>query len=699
MLQVRTAVEFDAPQLERDKKIAIVEYAPGAEVVADKHVWKSVGVVIRQELNSYEYRVCRTCRHLDRSPRGGIPIVGACQICGDTQPDDYPGEKFDYVDPDGFTTDWTAELRRAGLQVDLGVNRSRSFLLAEGEKAAPQSLPLAGPPLLHYSYRRDGRLVAINSGADPEGFCICERCGRQVESPRQARGKRRKAASVGHRTPWGEKCAGAGRLFHLGHHFNTDTLHLRFESTANCALPSGGELSFWRSLTYALLEGASLALQIERRDLDGVVRPVRSNSTNDPTVNYSQEIVLFDNVPGGAGHSRHLADKLETVLRRALAVVECSCAEDTSCQNCLRNYGNQFYWEELKRGPVAAYLESLLIEAFPEDLNHLAAGAARVAALEKPRWLAQQILAAEQEVWLAVKRLTRERPQGESRNWLELIQDLLRRGRKVSLCLPDLPTHDPAHPDLIGLRNHLHLLVQDYGLKLFTVDAANFPPWHVVIDHEGGNCRAIRFETADCALHERSGVDGLIYTTHPEAMKKIAAEINKLPRRVVVSSTLAPPPNVRILHIRDGELVLEANLFAEVFRLPLTALHINDRFLRSAHHEKRLRAYLTLVNVPPSQKAKVTVATLPAEIQPSRPPFYQTSTEQRQMLLRLQQSFPQLDLQLRLDERLPHDRFLELRRTDGTMARIGIGAGLDFIQSNGRARMTDLIIEDPLNKN
>ncbi len=257
--------------------------------------------------------------------------------------------------------------------------------------------------------------MAINSGADPEGFCICERCGRQVESPRQTRGKRRKAAA-GHRTPWGEKCAGAGRLFHLGHHFNTDTLHLRFESTTNCTLPSGGELSFWRSLTYALLEGASLALQIERRDLDGVVRPVRSNSTNDPTVNYSQEIVLFDNVPGGAGHSRHLADKLETVLRRALAVVECSCAEDTSCQNCLRNYGNQFYWEELKRGPVAAYLESLLIEAFPEGLNHLAAGATRVAALEKPRWLAQQILAAEQEVWLAVNRLTREQPMGESKN-------------------------------------------------------------------------------------------------------------------------------------------------------------------------------------------------------------------------------------------------------------------------------------------
>ncbi len=275
---------------------------------------------------------------------------------------------------------------------------------------------------------------------------------------------------------------------------------------------------------------------------------------------------------------------------------------------------------------------------------------------------------------------------------------MLRRGRQVSLCLPELPPHDPTRPELIGLRNHLHLLAQDYGLKLFTIEAAAFPHWQILLDPEGENSRAIRIEGTDCALHERTGADGLIYTAHPDAVKKIAAEINKLPRRVAAGSTLEPPPNVRILYIREGETVTEAKLFAELFRLPLTALHINDRYLRSAQHEKRLRAYLALVQTRSGQKTKVTIATLPAEEQMSRPPCYQTAAQQRQMLGRLQQAFPQLDLQLRLERQLPHDRYLELQRTNGASARAGIGVGLDFIQPNGRARMTDIIIEDPVSK-
>ena len=45
---------------------------------------------------------------------------------------------------------------------------------------------------------------------------------------------------------------------------------------------------------------------------------------------------------------------------------------------------------------------------------------------------------------------------------------------------------------------------------------------------------------------------------------------------------------------------------------------------------------------------------------------------------------------------LPHDRFIHLTRIDGTEARIGIGAGLDFIRFNGRTCMTDIVIEDPM---
>src|SRR5262249_45971249 len=149
-----------------------------------------------------------------------------------------------------------------------------------------------------------------------------------------------------------------------------------------------------------LLEGTSLAMQIERRDLDGVVRPFSVGVSLNPEENFSQEVVLFDNVPGGAGHVRRVADNLEAVLRHALTVVQCTeCGEETSCLNCLRNYGNQIYWEELQRGQVARFLLAILAETFPEDLRVGEYGVARVAAIDKPRWLAQQLMSTTQEVF------------------------------------------------------------------------------------------------------------------------------------------------------------------------------------------------------------------------------------------------------------------------------------------------------------
>jgi ATP-dependent helicase YprA (DUF1998 family) len=683
-------------RLERDKKIAIVEYAPGAEVVADKHVWKSVGVVIQQALNTYEYRVCGTCRDLERSERGGLPISRACRVCGDSQPDAAPGIAFTYVDPDGFTTDLTAEVREAGLHVEAGVNRARSYLLAEGERLDQQSLPVNGPTRLSYSYQRDGQLVALNSGADPaDGFWLCERCGRQVAPPPQRRGRKRQA-SMEHRTPWGEKCMGTPGPYHLGHDFKTDTLHLRFFDTANVVLPAGQETSFWHSLTYSLLAGASHALQIERRDLDGVVRPFRTHSTADPQSNYSQEVVLFDNVPGGAGHVRNIAENLEAVLRRALAVVQCAdCTEETSCTSCLRNYDNQIYWETLQRGPVARFLESLLNEVFPEALYHLAAGAARVAAIDKTRWLIQQIAGAEQEVSIFVNRIAQDNSGGETRGWLDLLQDLLRRERKVSLHLREFPVFDRTQPTLASLRDHLRLLVNDYGLRLYLADAAQSVDWHILLDPVGERCRAIRVEDSDHWLHQRAGGQGLITTVNPTAVRALAEYSVRLPRRAVGAEHLIAPPEVRVLHIREGEQVSEAKLFGKVFHGPLESMHINDKYLRSPAQEKRLHAYLQLITTLSGQRSKVVIATLAAEIHASRPPYYQTSREQQQMLNRLQQAFPNLDLQLRLEQRLPHDRYIELVRIDQSRVRIAIGAGLDFIQSNGRARMTDIIIEDP----
>jgi len=106
-------------------------------------------------------------------------------------------------------------------------------------------------------------------------------------------------------------------------------------------------------LLYAILEGASQSLGIRRQDLDGCLY-----TSEDGII-----LVIFDNVPGGAGHVKRLMDEkgFKEVLNSALLRVKnCTCGPETSCYGCLRNYQNQFCHEQLKRGTILKFLESNL---------------------------------------------------------------------------------------------------------------------------------------------------------------------------------------------------------------------------------------------------------------------------------------------------------------------------------------------------
>ena len=102
------------------------------------------------------------------------------------------------------------------------------------------------------------------------------------------------------------------------------------------------------SVAYALVLGAADALAVPQQDLN---------------VTFSrQAIILYDDVPGGAGLVAQLRD--EGAFRR---VVECSrdrvaggCGCDTSCYGCLRSYRNQFVHTQLDRRAALRVLEAAL---------------------------------------------------------------------------------------------------------------------------------------------------------------------------------------------------------------------------------------------------------------------------------------------------------------------------------------------------
>lgn len=72
--------------------------------------------------------------------------------------------------------------------------------------------------------------------------------------------------------------------------------------------------------------------------------------------------LIYDKVPGGAGHARQLSDRVIELVEEAYRVVDghCGCGEETYCYGCIANYYNQSKQAKLSRGAAKRILGSLL---------------------------------------------------------------------------------------------------------------------------------------------------------------------------------------------------------------------------------------------------------------------------------------------------------------------------------------------------
>lgn len=346
-------------ELQRDLRIAISEYAPGGEVVAAKHIWVSGGLNKRLDRGwpSYFYAVCPECGRFHRS---GTRIDGPCSVCGSNL-FGWPRAYGEFIIPEfGFIV---AELPRPSGEARPERFYSSKIYFAEyvlpGEEGQAREPTLENVIFLSSAqvqvwqrYSRYGKLALVNPGRFGAGFRICETCGAAEPASEQSVGRRRGKLPT-HKNPrTGRECRGSVRTCHLGHEFLTDVLELRFDGLLASRVDNGT----WLSLLYALLEGASESLGIRRDDLDGTLYY--------HSIQVPPALVLFDNVPGGAGHVRRVAEEMEQIFIAAWQRVEhCECGQETSCYECLRNFRNQPYHDRLSRGLARDFLRCLLEEA------------------------------------------------------------------------------------------------------------------------------------------------------------------------------------------------------------------------------------------------------------------------------------------------------------------------------------------------
>ena len=190
------------------------------------------------------------------------------------------------------------------------------------------------------STSNDSLVVVVRS---PE-YAVCPVCGYATDDPFPKK----------HKNPYGYYCKNEeaiSKKYILSHDFKTDVAKIVFQT------PAASDTNTMLSVLYALLEGMSTALGIERTDIKGTLHKVNWNNR----LIYS--IILYDAVAGGAGHVRRIVTKdgaaFQNVLHAAYNLVQgCDC--DTSCYKCLRNYYNQKIHDQLDRHIAANFIKPWL---------------------------------------------------------------------------------------------------------------------------------------------------------------------------------------------------------------------------------------------------------------------------------------------------------------------------------------------------
>jgi hypothetical protein len=322
--------------LQRDRGLAIVEYAPGQTVVANKKSFKSEGLYIataRDAPRQMYFASCPDCTrvvvYLLKPEFEDGPQDCECGRVG-VNPRPFIEPRAFSVGPDSRKEGRFTRYRRG--MSDRQFQSSVSFLdaIPDGEYQHTGSFLLG--------FKADGHLFRWNAGPGAKGFAFCRVCGYGLPEAELPKTPRQQHPSL---RAWGAKertCDGGFgiRRTLLGHRFSSLCLSVQPIRPFDLGLEV--------SMAAALQRGICEVLGIDMNDV-GVV------------YQYAPErIVFYDSTAGGAGFVREAKDRWLEVEARALAVArDCIC--EGACHRCLKHFGNQSSYSKLDRMRVIQFLE------------------------------------------------------------------------------------------------------------------------------------------------------------------------------------------------------------------------------------------------------------------------------------------------------------------------------------------------------
>lgn len=336
-------------QLSRDLSIAISEYAPGSQVVANGDLITSryIRTVPGMSWKQYLYNTCK-CGTLNIEPYADQDDtqdrMKECRQCGEKL--DQRKNAVFLIPAFGFEAD--SNIRKPGLKKPERTFSSETSYVGYLNNKEAVRFDLNGNTIEVIMGRNDEMAVLNKSN-----FFVCAACGYTDLDKKYFLSAKKKI----HDRANGRRCICDTLIKRsIGYRFETDVFQVRF------IYPEIRDLEMAMSLLYGIMRGICSQLNIEQDDISGCIQYFR----NEETGNGCYALIYYDRTPGGAGHVKRLAEPemLHAALIESLMLMkQCNCGGsemDTSCYGCLRTYYNQKYHDMLKRGYVVEFLEKLL---------------------------------------------------------------------------------------------------------------------------------------------------------------------------------------------------------------------------------------------------------------------------------------------------------------------------------------------------
>lgn len=338
-------------QLQRDLSMAISEYAPGSQVVANGNLITSryVKKVPRLGWKIYDYKQCPDCRTLNITVHikdsEGVADNGELDYCKQCKKRlDVSSQAF-IIPEFGFEAD---KIEKPGLRKPERTYRGDISYIGYKEQIEFQEMQI-GMAVIEIGTSPNDEMAVLNEN----NFYICSVCG-YTDQDEKCFSYTKK---IKHKNIAGYPCVSdTMRKYALGYRFHTDVTQIRFID------PEIRTVEEALSILYGVIKGVCSYLNIEERDISGCIHYFYNPVSSMP--NYS--LILYDATPGGAGHVKRITEEAAfvSILRETLRLMQqCDCggeSMDTSCYSCLRSYRNQKFHDILQRGYVVRFLNHIL---------------------------------------------------------------------------------------------------------------------------------------------------------------------------------------------------------------------------------------------------------------------------------------------------------------------------------------------------